>query len=351
MAALTTPGARQAWRGHTRQVSTGHAAGPRASSAPPAPAASPRPPGQPLGCNGGPERAAAPAAVGLPRRRTPRRRAGRGHAARPGGAQAPPFAPHRNLGRLRRRRALGSARLSAAAPPAPAAPPRPARRSCAGRPGRRVPAGRGEARPGGGGPGPGPPPPPLLPPPPRRGGRPSLCLQEHRPAGAARTEARSGKRPPPSPVWGARGREPAGRCLPASIPPLCASGPRGLREKGTAPRRAAPPPRPLRAPSARPPRRTPPVRDGSGPSPPRVSGAAIPGGLSESPSSGQGGPFGTNGLRRGAPRGTEERGSGRGCVDAARASWCHRRLLGVRGGGGAAGPGRAELPAPLRLRE
>lgn len=209
--------------GDTREVSAGLAANPRLAppalarlqsrKAPPALAAdpSPRPPGQPSGRSGGPVRSAAPAAIGL-QRRTPRRRAGRGHAARPGAAQAPPFAPRRNRGRLRRRKARGSARLLSAAP---AAPPRPAGRSCAGRPGHRLPAGRGEA---GRRRRPRPPGRSCLPPALRRGGRPSLCLQEHRPPGP-RTRMRdpvsSGRLPRP----GERGTGGAGGALPLRLQP------------------------------------------------------------------------------------------------------------------------------------
>lgn len=189
-------------------------------------------PRQPSGCSGSPERAAAPAAVRLQQRQTPRRtQRGLGPGPRPRRsprrAQAPPFAPHRNLGRLRRRKALGWARRRASRGAAGTCRlPRP--RSCAGRPGHRIPAGRGWAVEG-----PGRPHRSCLS---RARGRADVSRFVSGSTGrwAPHTDAKSGKQPLPPSVWGAWGRVLAGRCLAASIPLLCASGACGQREKGPA---------------------------------------------------------------------------------------------------------------------
>lgn len=151
---------------------------------------------RPLGCSGG-------------RRRTPRRRAGRGHAAHPGAAQAPPFAPHRNLGRLRRRKAVGSAPLRGAAGTCRPAPPAAPAQGAQGTDSRRGEAGRRRPRP---------PRRSCLPAAPRRGGRPSLCLQEHRPPGP-RTRMRDPVRSHRLPRSGERGRGGAGGALPLRLHP------------------------------------------------------------------------------------------------------------------------------------
>lgn len=202
-------------------MSRGHAANPRLGSlrSPQGTpryafaAASPRRPGQPLGCNGGPYARRRPWPLGYSGgERAERRGAAGGHAARPGAAHAPPCVPHRNLGRLRRRKAFGSSPRRRRH-----LPPHPARRSCAGCPGHRAPAGRGRAAEAQAAP-------PLLLPRPAAGWAP-LALSPAPSAGAAHTDARSGKQPSPSPVWGARAGSwwgspspPPSRCLAPVVP-------------------------------------------------------------------------------------------------------------------------------------